>query len=583
MRHTLVLGGLAGLTLSSAVTVPDSGRASFDWSSITPSSNLSYHACYPGFQCARLVLPLDWIDRSDPRTVALAIIKLPADVPPDHDTYGGPIFTNPGGPGGSGVSFIQSFGRRLQSIVTIPGKKHYDIISFDPRGMANSWPRADCLPGDALARDAMLLQIMAYMGTPSVARDMVEMVDKVDELHKREVEQRATSDEHRLELKKRHGADDVPRLQYIGFSYGTLLGNYFASLYPGRIGRLVLDGVCDADDYARGDGWLTSTVDADQLVESFFRGCHEAGPSVCALARPDDSSWRSIRKRFEDLEGKLDDQPLVLPLTAGQSMAVITSHDLRLVISNVIYKPIQQFRSFASALDGLMTGNTTSFAALAAGISSIPRLRDACAFNDTDPSSPQALTIDRPEGSSSVLCADGDNVTSHDADWWRGYVSKQVKKSKIMGAYWSTIRFSCAAWPFRTNFPFKGPFKSPKPTPAGQPVKGRPAAPILFLSNRLDPVTPLDAARRMAKAHSGSRIVVQDALGHCALATADSPLHQGIVSRYLDTGEVPSDQETKCEDAACGPWDKGCELDGLSRALGAFGLDDDRRRYPLGI
>lgn len=307
MRHTLVLGGLAGLTLSSAVTVPDSGvsgrdstqhpspreRASFDWSSITPSSNLSYHACYPGFQCARLVLPLDWIDRSDPRTVALAIIKLPADVPPDHDTYGGPIFTNPGGPGGSGVSFIQSFGRRLQSIVTIPGKKHYDIISFDPRGMANSWPRADCLPGDALARDAMLLQvrgsgaldpegaavpfqlglqdafgarcqhaedeglnggqIMAYMGTPSVARDMVEMVDKVDELHKREVEQRATSDEHRLELKKRHGADDVPRLQYIGFSYGTLLGNYFASLYPERIGRLVLDGVCDADDYARGD------------------------------------------------------------------------------------------------------------------------------------------------------------------------------------------------------------------------------------------------------------------------------------------------------------------------------------------
>jgi pimeloyl-ACP methyl ester carboxylesterase len=74
---------------------------------------------------------------------------------------------------------------------------------------------------------------------------MVAMVDSIDELEKKEARRG-----QRMELRK--GDQDVPRLQYYGFSYGTLLGNYFASLFPERIGRLVLDGVCNADDYATG-------------------------------------------------------------------------------------------------------------------------------------------------------------------------------------------------------------------------------------------------------------------------------------------------------------------------------------------
>jgi pimeloyl-ACP methyl ester carboxylesterase len=74
---------------------------------------------------------------------------------------------------------------------------------------------------------------------------MVAMVDSIDELGKKEARRG-----QRMELRKRD--QDVPRLQYYGFSYGTLLGNYFASLFPERIGRLVLDGVCNADDYATG-------------------------------------------------------------------------------------------------------------------------------------------------------------------------------------------------------------------------------------------------------------------------------------------------------------------------------------------
>lgn len=42
------------------------------------------------------------------------------------------------------------------------------------------------------------------------------------------------------------------KIWYWGQSYGTVLGATFASLFPDRVGRMILDGVVDADDYYEG-------------------------------------------------------------------------------------------------------------------------------------------------------------------------------------------------------------------------------------------------------------------------------------------------------------------------------------------
>jgi pimeloyl-ACP methyl ester carboxylesterase len=291
----IVWNGLISLVTASY------GSSEFDWTTISPSKDLEYHNCFDDFKCARLIAPLDYKNDSDPRTVALAIIKLPAMVPDDDPAFAGSVFTNPGGPGGAGVGFMVRAGKGLRDVLDKPGRRHYEIVSFDPRGIGSSWPRANCFVRDTLARDAVLLelrgrgsldsgggstvpyvlalqkaigrrcldaeesginggQIMAYMGTPSVARDMVQMVDKIAELRARNGGTRMTpshdgdDQEDRLELKRRgnQGDHDIPRLQYIGYSYGTVLGNYFASLFPGRVGRIVLDGIVNAKDYSSG-------------------------------------------------------------------------------------------------------------------------------------------------------------------------------------------------------------------------------------------------------------------------------------------------------------------------------------------
>lgn len=303
----LAWAGLGAAASAKTTRLGSLAGGEFDWEGIKPSPDLVYHDCYDGYKCARLSVPLDWLNETDTRTAAIAMIKLPALVPDDDPAFSGPIFTNPGGPGGSGVNFIFRMGRHLRRTVDKPGRRHYEIISFDPRGVGLSTPAVDCFHHDILARDAMAIEtrgngplsgdrtslryslammdvlgqrckmvdeqwgnVLAYVGTPSVARDMVEMVDKVDELRKREAATKepkqsshsnhrdeGAEQDPRQELRKRSALledepRDVPRLQYIGFSYGTILGNYFAALFPGRIGRLLLDGVCNTDDYATG-------------------------------------------------------------------------------------------------------------------------------------------------------------------------------------------------------------------------------------------------------------------------------------------------------------------------------------------
>ncbi|KAG5634520.1 hypothetical protein H0H81_001673 [Sphagnurus paluster] len=64
--------------------------------------------------------------------------RYPSALPPDSPDYRGPILLNPGGPGGPGVDLVRSAGQLISQIVG----PQFDILGFDPRGVARSTPRA---------------------------------------------------------------------------------------------------------------------------------------------------------------------------------------------------------------------------------------------------------------------------------------------------------------------------------------------------------------------------------------------------------------------------------------------------------
>lgn len=152
------------------------------------------------------------------------------------------------------------------------------------------------------------------------------------------------------------------------------------------------------------------------------------------------------------------------------------------------------------------------------------------------------------DAQSAVVCLDGDDVTDRGVLYWNDYLQRQLATSKIAGAFTTSMRLPCAGWPARPNWTFKGPFRTPKPSKSVQsPEAGRPAAPLLFMSNRLDPITPVRNARAMAKGHPGAGVVIHESAGHCVIRGPMGSCIRNAVADYFDMGAVPP-AELVCEE-----------------------------------
>lgn len=269
-------------------------------------------------------------------------------------------------------------------------------------------------------------------------------------------------------------------------------------------------------------------------MDAFFQGCFKAGPAICKLALASDKSANDIASRLWSWVDGLDTNPIIGDWgTSGDSL-IWRAKDIRNALVVGLYNPTQYFQTIASLLAAAMSGNPAPLNQIL--------LIPAAGLNITLASQCGPAPLAYDEAGSAILCSDGDDVTDKDLHYWHGYIEKQNSISKSFGYTWSGIRMACAGWKGRSNWPFKGPFTSPSPSKdPSKPEDGRPAAPILYLSNRLDPVTPLRSAEGMVKAHPGAGLLVQESMGHTVLG-ADGPnaCNVPIVQEYFATGKVPA-------------------------------------------
>lgn len=499
-------------------------------SKITPNKELEYHDCFGGFQCARLDVPMDW-NNTEPGTprVGLAVIKLPARVPVTDPRYGGLLWVQVGGPGSSGVDFIIKHGKTYQMIVDSPvdpvfddinvqnSPKYYDLLGVDPRGVNNTTPRYSCFP-TAASRDIWTLQSEAqgmigssndvfdsvfertkalskgcskrtangeniedqlayHMNTSPVVADMVEVVERHGQWREKQALASIglTSEHHATAVRERtKWLVGEEKLLYWGLSYGTVLGAYFATMQPHRIERVIMDGVADTEDFARGE-WLTNLQDADQLVVKFGEYCYKAGPEKCALYT--EGGGQAISNRFEDTVDFLYKDPIGVPATGLVAPDLITYSDIMGVIRQALYGPIQFFPSLASLLYDLSNRNGTSLAIAKQAYRRIYTPSKECL--DAPPYAPQCRTAG-PETSPAILCTDSDYSTygMSKADY-KAYADVLRQQSRWYGDSWAHIRMTCVGYNIKPKWRITGPF-------TGQTLK-----PMLILGSQLDPVTPL--------------------------------------------------------------------------------------------
>src|SRR5690349_20580410 len=186
-------------------------------------------------ECGFLTVPLDYAAPAG-KTLELAVSRIKHSVPAAE--YQGVMLVNPGGPGGAGLALPV-----LGDLVPKKAGAAYDWIGFDPRGVGASKPALTCdatyagyrrppyVPSTRAIERAWLARAKGYAA--ACARNGGALLHHL-----------RTTDSVR-DLERLRSALGAKQINFYGFSYGTYLGQVYATLHPERVRRMVFDGNVD--------------------------------------------------------------------------------------------------------------------------------------------------------------------------------------------------------------------------------------------------------------------------------------------------------------------------------------------------
>ncbi len=466
-------------------SVPDSGGSS---TANPDAGTLEWGDCEGaaaeqlGLECATLVVPLDHAV-PDGDTIEIAVARVAGA---DDDRRIGSLVFNPGGPGGSGIEFLTSVAGAIPPDLS----ERFDLVSFDPRGVAAS-TAIDCdvdlddnvsllAPDDDAGWDGLVAEAEArpdtcttdslalepYVGTNSAARDL-------DALRS------ALGDE---------------QLSYVGFSYGTRLGATYAELFPDRVRALVLDGAVKPTDDSALVG-LEQGPGFDAALESFAAACD--ADVDCALT--------DIGPALGVYTGLVEEIAAVGSFPTDDADRVLTPGELQLGVAAALYST-QLWPVLADAL----------FAAEAERDGSLLQvLADTYLGRQPDGSydNSQAAGL-------AINCADDPSRSQND----------EVRAQAELAAE-ASVHFSDF---LRASTGCIGTADPIDPIAIG-PAEG--AAPILVIGTTGDPATPYEWSVEMAEVLSSGVLYTVEAEGHTAFLSV--PCVEDVVVDYLVDLELP--------------------------------------------
>ncbi|MFD7074523.1 alpha/beta hydrolase [Nocardioides sp. NPDC059952] len=435
-----------------------------------------------GMQCGTLKVPLDYSD-PDGKTIDIAVSRLASTKP---DKRRGILVTNPGGPSsGEGYPAMLVAMGLPQSV-----RDSYDVIGFDPRGIARSTP-VTC---DLTEEQYLTGNIPPY------ALDAADVTERAAQ-SKQIAQQCATSKTSWMlpHINPANTARDMDRiraalgeskLSYAGASWGTHLGAVYATLFPQRGDRIVLDSNLAPGgwDYASNRLWSQGVEDTFPAFAKFAAANHREYGLGKTPAQ--------VRATYFELAERLEKKPIETPDGPFDHAA------FRLINFGLLYGPTQ-----------------------------LPLLADIWKAVDANQPPPPL-----PGGDA---VGDVDNLISgryymicNDARWPKSVSTYQRNvavdriRFPLFGAAGANIT-PCAYWP----------------DPAEPQVRITDQGPsnVLMVQNLRDPATPLDGAREM-RAALGERatMVTADQSGHGVYPAGKNRCANHAVTTYLVTGERPS-------------------------------------------
>lgn len=457
-----------GATTTTATTAPN--RSTLTW---TP--------CDGGNECATLDVPIDY-DKPGDGTLSLALVRQPARKPAERI---GSLLMNPGGPGASAIDLVES-----SPLPAVLGDR-FDLVGFDPRGVGRSTP-LDChshlqeiYDADPTMEDAA--DVQHYL---AVSR---AFVDECEQKHKALLPHLGTVDVAR-DMDRVRAALGDEKLNYVGYSYGTSIGQQYARLFPTRVRAMVIDGVVDTSETGL-QGAEGQAEGFSKALDAFIADCDA---NTC-LGQPAGSVIDQVIAASEK-------QPIPAPGADRPATPGVVS----LAIGQALYAE-QQWPLLTRALQDGLAGDGTG----------LVRLADVYLQRNTDGSYSNGFEV-----YFGVSCTDA--TWPKDPQVILAAAKATGKKYPRVGEALVNDYVRCALWPV-----------APEPlVPIPTTIKGLP--PIVVISTTNDPATPYASGVRVAEQVPDARLITNVGEGHTIFGQGKDCVDDAV-DAYLIELKAPTD------------------------------------------
>ncbi|MEU3561954.1 alpha/beta hydrolase [Kitasatospora sp. NPDC006786] len=483
-----VLAGLAVPTTAGAATGRDPGDAAPVPARYTHQT-LNWQPCarQPALDCATMAAPLDWHHPGVGADLTIAVSRHRATGPAERK---GTLLMAAGGPGGTGLLRPTNLAAGAPAVAAA-----YDIVGFDQRGVGES-TKAVCqtkaemqefLAGDYRDQSPAAIDRVIANSRKLAASCQERSGDLIPYL---------TTEQTARDIDLFRGLLGERKIGYYGPSYASMIGAYYATLFPHRVERMVLDSNIGFD----------GTWEKYELGQpmSFQRRFDEDFVPWLA-ARDTTYHWGStpeqVRAHWEQRRAALHDSPIV------EGSVTIGPNQLDSLAMSAIYRA-SDFPELARMLAAVDNWQGLD-----------PATRTAAAKIFGSYLSPEFLAE-----YFAVTC--NDTPWTRDLDTWIERGAENTARWPLAGA--RTLAFSavCAAWPV-------APAPEVKVTGARLPT-------TLMLNSVHDPATYYEAALGAHRALRGSRLVTVTGSGDHGQYPTSNTCVSGVVERYLLDGEAPA-------------------------------------------
>ncbi|WP_433275112.1 alpha/beta hydrolase [Pseudonocardia xinjiangensis] len=450
----------------------------------------------PKFDCTYLEVPLDYAN-PDGKTARIAMLRQKALDPAARI---GSLFTDPGGPGGSGVSFLPSL---AGLIGTGEVAQKFDLIGFDPRGVGVSEPTIDC--SDTKEIDAERADLDIDTSPEGVAQTEAEYKDFAQRCADRvglDVLANVGTRDVARDLNIAHQVVGDEKLSYVGYSYGTSIGAEYAEQFPGSVRAMVLDGAVDPS-LNPVESRLTQARGFQRAFDNFATAC------VAQPGCPLGTDAQGASKRLQELLRPL----ITTPVAAGDRTLGYT--DAMTGVLTALYS--ESLWGFLR--DGLVQvgqGNGTNL------------LRLADAYYERAPDGSYSNLL---EAFPVINCVDSDRLTDRQVALEISEESLQIAPFFDAGTGPSNALEQCSFWPV-------------PPTSEPGPVKAPGLPTVLVVSSTGDPATPYEDGVSLARQMQARLLTVEND-GHTVALQGANTCADTAATRYLVDLALPA-QDTTC-------------------------------------